>query len=489
MTDRPRPPVGRQNVSGRDRLQAKAHLGSISAETTILAAWSAIGVATALDHGDYYVPSLVLVSLGTLLLVAITALRTGPPDQLGEQLDWGLPIGAVVFTALVLPVGIYGALGLYPSDFQLNLSHTLTAIAALVLAFVFLFVRRASRLAAFLVIGLIVWAGVATILASPSPQVDVWYLLQAAAHGLSHGANMYNLHWFAPPGEDSNAFPYLPGSAVLVWPFYLVFGDVRYGDLAALALTAVMVQRARGGRTGWLLACLVLLYPGVLFSVEQAWVDPLVILEVCAAAYACTRGRKFLAVLAFAAALVTKQQAWLLIPLAAVWEQFGWRRTTWAVAGATAFLLPWYIGAPAGFVHGALLYNLRLPALPDSLSLFATALLHGRHPAFALVAIITIAAIVVALWRGTRDTRGFLIGSAMVEAVFDLVNKLSHFNEWELAAGLALLALGFSPVQPSPIPQPSNRLGSQSDALAPTVIEVNAQTQTLVNEANLPGAT
>ena len=192
-----------------------------------------------------------------------------------------------------------------------------------------------------------------------------------------------------------------------------------------------------------------MLYPAVLFSVQQAWIDPIVILEVCATAYACTRGHKNLAILAFAAALVTKQQAWLLIPLAAVWEQFGWRRTTLSVGGAIAFLLPWYVIAPAGFVNGVLLYNLRLPAVLDSLSLFTTAIVHGWHPYFGLTVGATVAAIALALWRGGRNTQGFLVGSAMVEAVFNLVNKQSFFNEWELAAGLALLAVGFSRVDSS----------------------------------------
>ncbi len=255
---------------------------------------------------------------------------------------------------------------------------------------------------------------------------------------------MYKLQWFAPPGQDSNAFPYLPGSALLLWPFYALFGDIRFGELAALVLTSVILIRARPGRTGLILGCLVLLYPRAFTGVEFAWVDPLIVLEVGAAAYFCSRGRNALAVLAFAAALVTKQQAWLLVPLAVVWEQSGWRRTAYAVGGAVAFLLPWYLVAPSGFVNGAVLYNLRLPVRLDSLSLFATALMHNWQPSFVFIPLVTLAAIALAIWRGARDTQGFLVGAAMVEAVFNLVNKQTFFNEWGLAAGLALLAVGFS---------------------------------------------
>jgi hypothetical protein len=116
---------------------------------------------------------------------------------------------------------------------------------------------------------------------------------------------------------------------------------------------------------------------------------------------------------------------------------------------AIAFLLPWYLVDPAGFARGAVLYNLRLPARLNSLSLFTTAIMQDWRPAFGLVGIATLAAIVLALVRGARDTRGFLLGSAMVVAVFNLANKQSFFEQWELAAGLALLSLGFSHVDAS----------------------------------------
>ncbi len=435
--------ISKRQLLRRDQVIGGVHLGEIRAEPLILAAWSAISVGSALRNGMYSAPSILLVSLGTLSLLAVTVLPAGTSPRSDQRVDWVLPVVAVVFTAVALPAGIQAA------GFQAHLGHALTAIAAVGLAVPLIMRWPISRLYAYVLIAVMTWAGVAMILADQNPYIDVWYLLQAAAHGLSHGLSMYELHWFAPPGQFTNQWPYLPGSAVLLWPFYVLFGDVRYGELAALVLTSLILMRARPGRTGLILGCLVLLYPRAFMGLEQAWVDPLIVLEVGAAAYACRRGHKGLAVLALVAALVTKQQAWLVVPLAAVWEEFGWRRTAAAVGGAVAFILPWYLVAPAGFTRGALLSNLRLPARLDSLSLFTTAILHGWHPSFAFVVIATLAAIGLVLWRGARDTQGFLVGAAMVEAVFDLSNKQSFFNEWELAAGLALLAVGFSHVDDS----------------------------------------
>jgi hypothetical protein len=61
------------------------------------------------------------------------------------------------------------------------------------------------------------------------------------------------------------------------------------------------------------------------------------------------------------------------------------------------------------------------------------------------------------IWRLPRDAYGFLLGSAVVMAVFNLTNKQSFFNEWALAAGLALAALVFRSVlaADSGMPHPS----------------------------------
>ncbi len=115
-------------------------------EPLILAAWSAIGVGAALSNGNYYNSSIVLVSLGTLSLIAATALPTNRNARPSHYVDWGMPIGAVVFAALALPAGIFA------SGFQMYLCHALTAIAALGLAAPVILQLPISRLYAYLLI-------------------------------------------------------------------------------------------------------------------------------------------------------------------------------------------------------------------------------------------------------------------------------------------------------------------------------------------------
>jgi hypothetical protein len=297
---------------------------------------------------------------------------------------------------------------------------------------------------AYAVVAVVTVAGVAMVLSSPKPAIDVWYMLQAATHGLSHGHNIYTLRWTSHTPEGvSNVFTYLPGSAVLLWPFHALFGDVRYGLLAAMALTAIILIRISKGADGAVLAGLFLLYPRLLFSLEQSWLDPLSVLFLCLAGYGVTRGRRGWAVVAFAVVLTCKPYNWMLIPFAVMWKDFGWRRTALATAGATAFMLPWAAANLHAFVNGAITLNFDLPFRRESLSLNTTFVLHGLHPGTWFPATAIAVVFVLTLWRAPRDTYGFFLGSATVVAVFDICDRLSFFNEWEFAGGLTFLAIVF----------------------------------------------
>jgi hypothetical protein len=148
-------------------------------------------------------------------------------------------------------------------------------------------------------------------------------------------------------------------------------------------------------------------------------------------------------VVAFALALTCKPYNWMLIPLAAMWTDLGWRRTALAIGGAAAFILPWAVANIHLFVNGVVTLNFDLPFRRDSMSLNTLLVLHGVHlgtwfPATAIAVVF-----VLAFWRLPRDTYGFFLGAATVVAAFDICDRLSFFNEWEFAGGLTFLAVVF----------------------------------------------
>jgi len=346
--------------------------------------------------------------------------------------------------ATTLPAGYYG------TGDPLLVSRALTLATAVAVFVSWTMGGRHFRLVAYGSIVVMVGAAVAMIVSSPHPRIDVWYSLQAAARGISHGRNIYTTRWTSgAPGEFSNGFAYLPGSAVLLWPFHAMLGDVRYGLVAALAVTALLMVRFGHRTFGAVAGCLVLLYPKALFGIEQSWVDPLILMSVCIMIVAVRHRRRGWAVVAFAVCLTCKQQAWILLPLAALWKDFGWRRTLVSAGGALAFIAPWAMTDPRAFYRGAVSYNLFSSAWShfDSLSLYAAVLHHGSDPGTMFTVVATVGAILLCGFRLAGNGFGFCLSAATVEAVFNLTSKQPYFNEWEFAAGLALMAVAFGEVR------------------------------------------
>jgi len=283
---------------------------------------------------------------------------------------------------------------------------------------------------------------VAMTLARPEPHIDVWAALQGSARSISEGTNFYTQRLVnTPPDHLQQGFPYLPGTALALYPFWLLFGDVRYGLIAALLATAVIVYLLAGPRRGLLLAPLVVLFPRMCFSIAESWTEPLLLFALAAMVLATRRGRPGLATAALAFALATKQYAVLVVPLAGWWRAFGWRRTAVAAGVAACVTVPWVAADTQAFLEGAVRYNLDEPPRPDALSLSGLAVRAGETVPVALAVATMLAATAVACARLPRSAAGFALAAAFVLGAFDLVNKISFLNHWSLVLGLVLLAL------------------------------------------------
>jgi hypothetical protein len=280
------------------------------------------------------------------------------------------------------------------------------------------------------------------IVASPRPAIDVWFILTEGSKRMVGGGNLFTACW---PGNTDRltdcVYPYGPMTTVFQTPFRLALGDVRYSYVLALLVVAALLWRLAGPRTGPVLAVLVLASPKVTFLVEQTWTEPLLLMGVAVMVVCTLSGRTLLAVLALAFALACKQHVILLLPLAAWWPAFGPRRTLVASLLAGAVTLPWFLVDPKAFLDDALFFNLELEPRGDSLSLFTTALNQGVRPPFAAVAVLSLLAVALCLLVLPRTASGFVLGCAIVQYVFDVLNKQSFFNHWWFVSGLLLLAV------------------------------------------------
>ena len=316
-----------------------------------------------------------------------------------------------------------------------------------------------ARWAFWLVLALAAGAAGAMVVATPDPRIDVFYLLQGSADGILHGADMYQQSWAPIPelyrsGGLFAVYPYLPGTSVLVLPARILFGDVRYAEIAALVVAAVMLRRMLprrfpgltpgsaqpGAAVPALVPLLVLVFPRMSYSIQQAWTEPLLVVALVGMVWAVSTGRMKLSVVFLAAALASKQHVFLLLPLAACWPAFGWRRALAAAGGAALFVLPWVLAGPADFWHDAVSVNLGYDVLAQGLDWPAVAAQHGWGVGFGLTAVGLAGAYVVALLL-RRTAFGFCLGSALVVYILNLTNKQSFFNHYTLGMALVVLAV------------------------------------------------
>jgi hypothetical protein len=401
-------------------------------------AWCLLAAGDATHAGYYSAIGLVLVTAG--LVVTGAVLASGARLARIEPYCLIAPLVIGLVYAISNPTKVY----LYLHGGRLNAIEVMaivTAVAALLL----LGVR--GRLRGFLwwlVLALAAATGLVTIALIRDPHIDVWALLQQSSTGLLHGDDMYRQHWTDSTGLQA-VYPYLPWSTVLLAPFRWITGDVRVGLLAAIVLTAWLVRRySVDRRSGELVSCLLLIAPGWTLLVNRSWTEPLLVLLIAVAILAMRAGKGWLAVLAFALALASKQHVVFLIPLFALWPSFGVRRTAASIGLAVLGVLPWVIAGPSDFWHDSVHANVVLRVRTNSLDLPAVLAQHGHVIGFGLALALLVVAYAIVVLRAPRTPAGLALSAALVMWAFDLANKQTYFNHYQLPLGLLVVGLALA---------------------------------------------
>lgn len=402
---------------------------------TLLVAWTAIALGIALHRGQYLLVVLVLELLGLALLLVGVCRRGGA----------GIPLRA----GLTVAVGTVAVSGIafFPAQYSspgplLTLSQVLSGLMGVAVGATAVPAVRAGRIRRRLpdlALGLAVAAGATRIGATPRPRIDVHRLLQDSTIGLVHGLDMYRQCWPGSTGLKCT-YPYLPITSVLLVPARVLAGDVRYGELAALGLAVLLLRRRLPAELA-VLPLLLIAFPQAPYSLLQAWTEPLLVLALVTMVVAVRRGHPGWATIAFAIGLASKQHLVLLLPLAAWWPAFGWRRTLRSVGLAVLLVLPWLLAGPSAFWRDAVVHNLADPVLADALDVDALLIHLGLVPGFWFTAVALLAGYVLALRRLPRTGAGFAAAGALVDLTLDLTNKQSFFNHYTLAMALLVVAV------------------------------------------------
>ncbi len=427
-----------------------------------------VGCAINLNNGYYDRRALLWLTLGLALGVAGLIVR------LRRRVD------AFVLKSLpiILALAIAGDAGLLLSRRHQEPLPIVALVALSVLALLPAFELRWARIpVVVLAAALFCYCGWFAI-SLPDPQIDVYHWQQHTSETLLERHNPYELlltphypvpQYYAPGTLDASgkltvALPYPPLSLLMVLPGFMLTGDVRYAQLAAIALSVLLMALSRPGRIAALAAMLFLLTPRALFVLWNGWTEPLMVLNFSLVMFCACRWRKGLP-WALGLFLITKQTAVWAIPLVPLLvegpkrgKQLFWMAIKAGIVAAVVNA-PFVVWNFHQFVRAVVLLRVVPPFRFDALTYLVWIYsLTGRIPPTWVGAIVGAATVALVLWKAPRTPAGFAIGVTLVTTVFFAFSKQAFANYyyftiamacWAIAAGGEMVERRFSAASPA----------------------------------------
>lgn len=408
-----------------------------AARILLVAAAVGLGHALQIANGFYDERAIRVLTVALLLTIAAVALPRRAGAAAGDRGQ------AMVFVALVIGIG-WQLLALLetPPLMYMAADASLEIFKGGVLVLAALTAAGASRAVWFrhwwfpAALGAHAALGWWTLVASPSPAIDVVVVHRAAIEALMDGRNPYqitfaNIYGPGSPFYNPEAvagdrvlfgYPYPPLSLLLAVPGHLLAGDYRYAQLAALSAGAALLGSARPSLNARLAAVLLLTTPRVFFVLEQGWTEPLAVCLLGLLLFAVCRVPRLLP---WAAGLLLVAKQYLLIATPLVWRQLRAEAASDRAAGALDFksgvartataalavTLPFAIWHLPAFVDHVVLLQTREPFRIDSLSYLSWAARAGLgEGSFIWAGLAAAAGLAFSFWR-TPATAGGLASS------------------------------------------------------------------------------
>jgi hypothetical protein len=415
-------------------------------------------------HGNSFVSVAVLIVAGIATGVALLhpiAVREGVGKRRAE---WALVI-SLVEGGLILTGGTlaqaFANLG-SPLWLVVMVAYVTLGLAAAVLIF-----RKLPHMRWAFALFLLVHTAMAVALLRSSPaHIDTQVYLHDGAVALFHGHNPYGMNvpniytphqatLFYGPGVVVNGrvnagFPYLPVPLFAAIPGILL-GDVRYGQLIAMVVTAVVLRRLASDRIGRAAAVLGVASLTAMPMLTGGWTEATSVALLACLVLALQRCRPAFVAVLLGLLLASKQYFVVVIPL--FWLIRGWltRRVLLIGLGlAAAMILPFFLVDPGTFWK-AITSSQVGPLRADSISLLVSSVNTYSWPppwTYGLLPLLGAAMTAIALTlRAPRTPSAFVAAAGLTLLVAILLSRQAFMNYYFLVSGAFLIAAVSWPTQ------------------------------------------
>ncbi len=358
----------------------------------------------------------------------------------------------------------------FPSDTLLlnpfGQAIKITAAAALMAVFTYLFERMDSRRPARVRFCFIVAAAVAMrilmLFSSPAPVIyeatDIFRIQTNVARAFfKEGKNGYTLQFKERVLDLGGAakdygLPYPPTAVYPPMAFWYVFGDVRTAwiacDLAAALMIYLLARRMSPGRSRFheLAAAAFLFMPRSLFVLENGWTEPLMAAALGGVALALATARgPFLTGCLMGVWLTSKQYVALAVPLLIRLRRASANTWLWAAIAGIVLTLPFILWDFGALVGKTVRFFVESPGRADSLSIYGALARQGVDLPAKVSVGIWLLAMAWLTWKMPRTLGGWLFSMATSWLVFFLLGKQAFINYYYFISFTLLLAVAASP--------------------------------------------
>jgi hypothetical protein len=447
-------------------------------------ALSALTLSLALQISDGFYNPITLPWLGLALLMAVLGTA-------GVRWPWGDPQRREAVTSGLLAAGvIVSAVGLLSKPVAMYMRdawpwHHPALVLPVALATAAALLSHAWRgrrpavhtAAAALVLAGGVWVGAWTIRMSPAPRIDVMPVHEDAFRALARGSSPYAItfediykdheQFYAPEMREGKrimfGFPYPPLSLLLAWPGEALLGDLRYAEVAALVVAALLligvgrrVSADADASRGLLCASAILLAPRVIFQIEQGWTEPFPI-ALLAATVAVGVTRPRLAWIPLGLLMASKQHLAVALVFVPMLARGSWRSQALfavkALGVAAVVTLPIALLDWDAFMRSAVLLQLREPFRMDALS-FTRMLVDlqvtlDKERALAISLAAGLFGVGLSWWRAPRTPAGFAAAVGLTCFLLAAFGKKAFLNYYFLVVAALLTAVAALPDEPA----------------------------------------
>ena len=391
-------------------------------------------------HFDVRALALVLLSFGFVLRgIFLLGRKETPQASMPSTASLALAVVILLYTSTLKEPGIYIIDHLYSAKVIV-----VSIVLLLLVTPFFLFGRstpsRARSIVLWIAIALAFTLKIGMLSASPNPSIDVFTNLRNGVTSLLSGQNPY---------LAVDSLDYLPSNLYLHIIPWWIFGDVRAVYILAELVTVLSFifvrTRSITREQKSLISLLFLFHPRSLFVLEQAWLDPLILMLL--SLFLVLRERRMLRVASGVFGYMMSMKQYLIfLPIHFALLERNLKRFLIMIGVALLTVLPFVIVmGPIDFVRLAVLPLISTPFRADSLTVpaFLVNVLRTQGVtslwSLGVGAIATLVSIL--LLKQLSATTRFLAGSIVTMFSLFLFGAQAFCNYYYLVGGMILWLL------------------------------------------------